>query len=197
MATTRPKKQSFKEPDPFALDADSEEFFAVGDRPTPDVEKIELEVEEDAEDVRRSSPEVVMRRRRFRKVVSRVVCGVSLVAVAGLGKSALMPASAHAAHPAAVAQAAQPVRVLEAPAHEETTAPEKTPEAVAKADEPAAPASTATTAAAAEPAPAVAETAAPVAEAAPKKVARAKRDDDFSDLDVKIDVPKIDTSMNF
>jgi len=191
MATTRPKKQSFKEPDPFALDADSEEFFAVGDRPTPDVEKIELEVEEDAEDVRRSSPEVVMRRRRFRKVVSRTVCAVSLVAIAGLGKSVLTPSDAHAAHPTAVAQAQQPVRVLEAPAHEESVTPEKTPEAVAKVDEQAAPASTATTTAA-DPAPAATEPA-----PAPKKVARAKRDDDFSDLDVKIDVPKIDTSMNF
>jgi hypothetical protein len=190
------KKQSFKEPDPFALDADSEEFFAVGDRPTPVLEKIELEIEEDAEDVRRSSPEVVMRRRRFRKVVTRVVCGVSLVAIAGLGKSALSPANAHAAHPVAVAQAQQPVRVLEAPA-QEAAATEKKPEEVAKTDEPSAPTSVATTTAATDPAPAATEPAPAPTEAPPKKIARAKRDDDFGDLDVKIDVPKIDTSMTF
>lgn len=171
-----------KEPDPFALDAPSEEFFAVGDRPTP-VEKIELELEEeDMEVVRRSMPEVVLRRRRYRRLVTRVVSAVGVLALAALGKSALSPANASAYRPAAVAMSQQPVRLLEAPAPTETAPPTPRPPASTAATEIAAPAPPA-------------EVAAPVTE--PAKVAHhaAKKSDDFADLDVKIDVPKIDVSL--
>ncbi len=171
---TRTHRRLVKQPDPFALDSSSEEFFALGDRPTPVVERIDLELEEeDVEVARRSAPEVVLRRRRYRRLVTRVVCGLSLVALSALAKSALRPADAAALHlvPARVAHVAPPAEPT--PSLEVAAAPAEEPTSVAT-----------------EPPPAVA---APPKKAPPAKIARAAaRDDDFSDLDVKIDVPKID-----
>ncbi len=177
MATrTRPRLST--EPDPFALDSTSEGFFAVGDRPTPVVEKIELELEEeDTEFARRSSPEVVMRRRRYRRLVTRVVSGVGVVAMAAFAKGALRPADASALRPPPnapqLAQQTEPAPLPEAPVAQ-ASPPQETTVAV-------------------EPAPIVEPAPAPVAKVA---VRAAKRDDDFSDLDVKIEVPKIDTSLD-
>lgn len=179
--TTRTRPRSVMQPDPFVLDPSSEEFFAIGDRPTPVVEKIELDLEEeDTEIARRSAPEVVLRRRRYRRLVTRVVSGVSVLAIAALAKTALRPADASAlrampgrtAQLALVAEPAPPTEVASAPSPTEEA--EVIPTAPSPAVEAAAP-----------PEP-------------PAKVAHhaAKRDDDFADLDIKIDVPKIDTSLD-
>ncbi len=166
---TRTRPRLIAEPDPFALDSTSEGFFAVGDRPTPVVEKIELELEEeDTEFARRSAPEVVLRRRRYRRLVTRVVSTVGVVAMAALAKGALRPADASALRP--------PPNAPVVPA---SPLPPEEGKVVVEEAAIAPPAATV------EPEPAPAP--------APKVTQHvARRDDDFSDLDVTIEVPKID-----